>query len=132
MRRRVLLTLGLLALLFTGGVAVLWLTGPGHRISKEGWAGIKQGMSRANVETVIGTPAGDYRKQQTTTRSLKTTRDYWGTAGAHQLEWLADDGIIRVQFDANDTAIGAAYFPDPANQISFASKLRRWLGLPWW
>jgi hypothetical protein len=60
MRKRLLLGLGLLALVLLGGYLVLWLTAPSHRITAEAAAKIRAGMTEQQVEGLLGGLAGVY------------------------------------------------------------------------
>jgi hypothetical protein len=63
MRKRLLLSLGLLGLVLLGGYLLLWLTAPRHRVSQLGWQQIEAGMTQEEVERVLGGPPGDYASQ---------------------------------------------------------------------
>jgi hypothetical protein len=73
MRRRTLLVaVAGLAVVVVAGVVVLWPQPP-SRITQENCDRIKEGMSRAEVETILG-PPGDYRTRLGETLCL----DGWG------------------------------------------------------
>jgi hypothetical protein len=70
MRRRLLLVA--VALLLLGGAGMsLWLTTPKHRITKANIDHIEKGMTQEEVETVLGTPPGNYCRRGTLFLSLE-------------------------------------------------------------
>src|SRR5262249_33765325 len=63
LRKRPGLLLGLLGvvLLLLGGGVLLWVILPHHRISRASYEMIRQGMTQAEVEAVMGVPPGEYK-----------------------------------------------------------------------
>jgi hypothetical protein len=93
------------------GVVVLWPTQP-NRITQENCDRIKKGMSRAEVETILG-PPGDYRTGpgqgvlawdpilDGTTRLNECT---------NRSNWAGDTGWVSVEFDNGDGTVRASEF----------------------
>jgi hypothetical protein len=59
-RPKLLVVLAVLAVIVAAGVVVLWPQTEPNRITSENCDRIKEGMSRAEVEAILG-PPGDYR-----------------------------------------------------------------------
>jgi hypothetical protein len=102
-RRKLLVALAGLAVTVTGGVVVLWPRG--DRITRENCDRIQEGMSRAEVEAILG-PPGDYL----TAGPSNTTADLFDENGNVRTVrhdgtvicfWVGDRAIIYVPFDRN-------------------------------
>jgi hypothetical protein len=78
-RRKLLVVLAGLAVVVAAGVVVLWPRPP-SRITRENFERIKEGMSRAEVEAILG-PPGDYR-------TGRGEMDY----GTENEAWMPDTG----------------------------------------
>jgi hypothetical protein len=93
MRRRTLLVvLSGLAAVVAAGVVVLWPRPP-SRVTQENFGRIREGMSRAEVEAILG-PAGDYRTGPSTYHpDLLPFWDY------KSVKWEGNAGAISVGFD---------------------------------
>ncbi len=77
-------------------------------------------MLRAEVETILGGPPGNYRSNNQVALFIGV---------AHGEQWVGDDVEIRVAFDEHDKVwgkCGSALFP-PAQ--TFVERLRGWLRL---
>src|SRR5262249_39260040 len=114
MRKRLFLSLGLLVCLL---VAAIWqLIGSRHSINRDGWAAIKKGMTRQEVQEILRLPPGDYRSADNESpldrwfRRHRYTADYWGDLTSNGLVWESDDGLVEVHFDPDGVAIGACFF----------------------
>ena len=135
MRRRLLLSLGLLACLVV--VAICRLLASRHSINRDGWAAIKKGMTRQEVQEILRLPPGDYRSAANKSPKwwgrFRITIDYWGklNSNAETVVWESNDGLVEVLFDPDGIVVGA-WFLEPTPQEQFTDKLYRWLGLPWW
>ena len=61
MKARILLGTALLALLaVAGSFSVVWFTRPTHRINRVSFGQMKQGMTKDEVEALLGCPPGDF------------------------------------------------------------------------
>ena len=104
-RRYRLLLLGLLALLLWG--AILFALRPSSAPSAAGfYPHLQRGMTRAEVETVLGGPPGDYYTQDRT-RATSVLRPL----GPKPPEWFYDDGYIVVYFGDDDRCVRASLVP---------------------
>lgn len=107
-----LLTLGLLACLaLTGFVAVPWLMQqpPGPGITQANFELIRNGMSRGEVEAILGGPP-------TVSGS---------TGDGPFLEWRGPAGVVSVRC-VDGVVDGARWYP---GNETFLARCRRWLGI---
>ena len=113
--RWLLLAVVACGLLATGAYC---LTRPRLSINEETCAKIRPGMTRAEVEGLIGGPPGDY----TTSPRLRG-----GCAMAYEICdcWVSDEGEIVVEFD--DGRVSQVRFGEVLGP-SFLERLRTWLG----
>ena len=103
-----------LAMIVAGGALVLWPpTDPASRITQENFERIKEGMSRAEVEAILG-PAGDYSTGPT--QRFMSVEDIIAQARldtfslhSGELTWTSDMVMVRVEFDSRGVAT-AKYF----------------------
>jgi hypothetical protein len=117
MRKRkwlVVLT-GLLAVL-TAGSLVLWPRA--DRITQENLDRIREGMSRARVESILGGPPGDYRTVRTraeaegaSDRTLRADQLYALSSEIVYVEdsrvrrvWIGNEGFIAIYFESEVVA----------------------------
>jgi hypothetical protein len=93
MRRPTLLVaLAGLAVVVAVGVVVLWPRQ--NRITQENFDRIREGMSLAEVEAILG-PPGDYRTGPTAYEEVGPTEEYDPT----RMEWWTDTLLIDIDFD---------------------------------
>src|SRR5262245_55182612 len=98
MKRRALLAMATLALACLLG---LWLALPGAGVTKANYDRIRPGMSQAEVEAILGGPAGDRRSAARREADLCDTREWLdedypaGGWAAHQ-EWHTDDASVVI------------------------------------
>jgi hypothetical protein len=111
-RRTLLVALAGLAVVVAAGVAVLWPRPP-SRITRENFDRIKEGMSRTEVEGILG-PAGDYSTGPT--QRFMSVEDIIAQARldtfslhSGELTWSSDMVMVRVEFDSRGVAT-AKYF----------------------
>jgi hypothetical protein len=127
-RRRLLIALGLVL----AAVAAWYLLAPVPRISSYYSRKIQPGMTRAQVETILGGPPGDYR-----TAPFRLPDDQiiaqvpagerWLPAGE---QWQGDRFSVYVTFDAQgrvDKVTGFMPGPMPG---SWYRALQEWMPLP--
>jgi hypothetical protein len=137
-RKRLLLILGCLATVLLAGYGTLRLMAPQHRITKENIAAIKEGMTEAEVQALLGVPAGDYSSKQTGGVFILGDRPWADSffAGPDIVErdggkfWVGDETSVWVRFDdvGQVVVVWPGRFIANGNE-SFLTKLRRWLGM---
>ena len=111
-RRKLLVVLAGLAVLVAAGAVVLWPEPP-SRITRENFDRVREGMTQAEVEAILG-PPGDYRTRLGDTKFhegwLTDLDEYDPTiatwrrpisGGSVIADWVGD--TIRVQVYADDT-----------------------------
>jgi hypothetical protein len=111
-RRRLLVALAGLAVVIAAGVVVLWPHT--HRTVTENYVRIEQGMTRTQVETILG-PPGDYR---TGPAEPETVPVYFSAEGAKVVVpdvWKCDDTLVYVAYDLAGCVM---------DKTSFANKRR--------
>jgi outer membrane protein assembly factor BamE (lipoprotein component of BamABCDE complex) len=64
---------------------------------------VQVGMTRAQVEHVLGGPPGDYRTRDSFTRNVGLYYVFWD-------EWKGDGGMILVEFDGNGRVCDKEHF----------------------
>ncbi len=139
MSRRTRRTL-LLALPVTLGMiaAALWLLWPRTAITRENAARIQPGMTRADVEALLGGPARD----DTTGPVAREDPPEFAPPDAQgrrfritlidlrpHLEWHSDEVQVWVHVDAEGRVTDCRAFPMRRTDESLLDRLRRWLGL---
>jgi len=96
MRRRTLLVvLAGLAVVVAAGVVVLWPRP--ERITRENFERIKEGMSQAEVEEILG-PPGDYTTEPTDWENYSDLRGLLATDETMST-WVFDEPVMIVVFD---------------------------------
>ena len=90
MRKKLLLLGSLILAVMLLGVMLLWWTAPGAAISLEGYKQLQFGMTKSDVEEILG-PAGDHSMG-------KLEFDQAGVGPARvDLEWAKTIGATRIQ-----------------------------------
>lgn len=130
MRKRLLFTLGPLALVLLGGYALLWWTAP--RVSRANFGRIEVGMTLAEVEALLG-PPGMYatgplvdREGQ---RPFSVFIDYGPRPGGARKLWVGDHGAVWVNLDDAGRVAGTQVLGLRREAEPPLVKLRRWLGI---
>jgi hypothetical protein len=98
----------MLAVLLAGGAFALW---PRPRPTVEKCLSLQKGMTRAEVEAVLG-PPGDYR---TGPRDRYLGQQHWVTFGEH---WTDDGTTVISQWECDAARIWVAYKPMPDGTIA--------------
>jgi hypothetical protein len=124
MNRRRFLLLGTFGALVLLGALGYLLLRSGAPISQAGCDRIKLGMSLADVEAILGRPAGDYHD-----RPLVSNLRPGPAPGLVQKVWIENAGAVVVHFDNNDRVMHAHFAPKLNPNESFLEKLRRSLRL---
>jgi hypothetical protein len=122
-RIRFLLILAVAVVLLAGAVLIFF--GPNPNITGESCEQIKPGMTQREVESILGCPAGDYRKNK---------GHRFGITGLPppprgQL-WFGREGMVVVIFDENGRVTHAGFIvaDEPEPTESYLDRLRLWLG----
>jgi hypothetical protein len=90
--------------------AVLALAWPlPSRVTRANFDRIKEGMSRADVEALLG-PPGDYTTAPT---SFDRMEGVW-RPGSKEAKWEGDECMVVVDFDASGHAVGKLFSPGAA------------------
>jgi hypothetical protein len=140
-RRTLLLALAGLAVVVAAGVVVLWpRPEPASRITVENFRRIREGMTRAEVEAILGMPQAisdgskalasrGYNPHGSEWRIAQSSRD---KASESVCDWYEDDHGIRVTFGASLRATSGEWFPpapqDPIERLLWRVELQwhRW------
>src|SRR5687768_7409723 len=98
MRKRLLTTLAVLAVLLAGGYLTLWWTAPRHNISQAGFDAIQLGMTQEEVEAILGGPPGIYGRKDPDEvpwfdQIDGNSRDRWALP---MMQWVGDNFGIAV------------------------------------
>ena len=126
MKKRLLLKLGLAALLGVAGFAVyIWWTLPPHGINRTSVWRIRNGMSEKDVEAIIGMQYGDYRTMTKEERWFNRRTIIWSGVGyeTRSASWYGDEGRITVLF-TDGKVDGKRFGP---RTPSFIDTLAEWL-----
>jgi hypothetical protein len=105
-RSKLLVALAGLAVVSGAGAVVLWPTQP-NRITQENCDRIKEGMIRAEVETILG-PPGDYSTGPTHWPSWLATKAFGREIGegSYTLLWETDTASLFLTFNADNRVAG--------------------------
>jgi len=111
----------LLVLLAVGGFAVIsWWEPSAERISSSRHEMIEPGMSKSQVEKLVG-PPGDYR-----TRDGPASDFDWAVGEEH---WIGNEGTIVIWYDG-DRVRNSVFIPSPAHfrKKTLGTKAKDWIG----
>jgi hypothetical protein len=151
-RKTLLLILGSLAAVLLAGYGTLRLTAPRHRITDENFAAIQKGMTEAEVEAILGVPAGVYSSKGNTGFYGPPLAPFMGFGGSSiekepiwgefllgsgsflvqtlgGKEWVGEDLCVYVRFEAERVVATRCGEIIPSTDVSFLAKLRRWFGM---
>ncbi len=83
-----------------------------HRINREGFDRIEEGMTQREVEDILGRPPGDYtdRRETLPDGRWKYVAGWMRGHPSYPREWLSDDGRVMVFFDKGGCVVGNYYF----------------------
>jgi hypothetical protein len=110
------------------GAALVWLAAtPRHRITHEAFGEIQMGMSREQVNQVLGGPPGDYGPGKGEILLGGFTNGHHD-ADVKREEWLAGHMAIYVLFNKEGTVVGTGINP-VFRQKTLSDNVRSWLGL---
>jgi hypothetical protein len=99
MKKQSLLKLILVAWLGMGGIGLyLWWTIPKSGINRASLSRVRKGMTKEEVEAIIGMPPGDYRKVSERWPWGIGLTVHGGTRGSWTSYWHADEHSIIVEF----------------------------------
>jgi hypothetical protein len=119
-RRRVLCGLLVISAVLACFGGWLWMAS-GPRVSLLRFERVKEGMSHAEVNGIVGGPPGDYFSDG---RVNKFDHD-----DGHQSWWFGDDAALIVDFNDSGTVANALILEYPSVRPTFTERIRRWLGL---
>jgi hypothetical protein len=106
MRRRRLLLFGLAAGLIVLAVGT-WLLWPQPTaITEENYGKIRVGMTREEVEAILGGPAGRYGFPGASIVQTHDAIDVPRLAECRYLQWIDSRRMVGVQFDADHRVVG--------------------------
>jgi hypothetical protein len=142
MRKR-MLGLVLLAAFTALMTFVGWRTfaSPGCRINQDNFDQIREGMSQADVEAILGVPPGYHGTRRAVVSPRRELHPAIFTQGGITVTldagevttkgWVGDDGAILLTFDAAGRVIHKSIpevdYPDP-DPPGLIERLRSWLG----
>jgi hypothetical protein len=117
------------------GIRYWWNPGKGPRLRVENYPQVKVGMSLAEVEDLLGGPAGHYGRVRS--GSISTVRETTQQLPeALERAWCDDWHCLEIAFDGQDRVVRHTrrFGPDaPVSPEGTATRLwgsaRRWLGL---
>jgi hypothetical protein len=103
-------------------------------IDRRGFDRIRAGMSRREVEAILGGPPGDYRDQIRYPRGgcclpRESFPPETDVGGYRAEEWTADEREVTVYFGADGTVADKGFLDYSLPPPSSWERLRQWLGL---
>jgi hypothetical protein len=129
MKRRFVVCIVGFAVLMTGVMTAHWFaTRPVHRINESTVKQIKEGMTLAEVETILGVPAGDYSTRKVLFLGPGTPPYRgWFYINPPQI-WTSNEASVLVHFE--DDCVVAVFERDKFElDETWLTKLRRWARL---
>jgi hypothetical protein len=145
-RRRSLVLAGVVLALAVGIPAAIWFPGWYQRfarsqlIDREHCDRIKEGMSRAEVEAILGGGPGDYTTvtvaipKETGTLFIHGEPASWhgGSYGRYHWEhWTGNEGQITVVLHDGETVSARWFTPNTLPPRSLVDQIRDWLRRLW-
>ena len=134
-RRFLLVGAGVLALLGVAGFLVVWaVLRSGDRITEGNYERIREGMTLAEVEALLGGPPGDYTRGQADPLFITTSGDpannVWLRGTIHA--WQGPQLTVEVVIAPAGGVLAKHCWPTAYSRrptLSFLIRLRRFLGL---
>jgi hypothetical protein len=120
--RRRLVLLGVPAAVVAVALVVWLLLPRGTAITRGNAAKIQPGMTRAEVEALLGGPAGDY-----TAGRYAAAPEPVAVGGPSFSEWLGEECSVMVSFDEEDRVVRSQVRP-VVNLDTLGNRLHRWFG----
>ncbi len=136
-RNRLAVLLGIPVALVAAAVA-LWLLWPRIAITPENGERIRLGMTRSEVEEILGGPPGDYAGPEAFAAAGRcgdpmdaraVIRRWSGEPDERWQQWLSDDALVLVHLDAHGRVSATHVYSVSAYREPLLDRLRRWLGL---
>jgi hypothetical protein len=133
-RRRLLLGVGLLALMGLAVGLAVWTATPRHHINHVSYETIKAGMTAEQVEAILGAPAGDYLMGRAYYVAIS------GPDGGKRFPlikrppipgrstWYADAAVIEIDFGPDHRVVAKRISYPEVEQLTPLDHLRAWLG----
>jgi hypothetical protein len=118
-----LLTLTLFVLMCIAAHTWFW---PASRtnINVVSFQQIRKGMTRQEVEKLLGAPPGDYTSGRSSGSLLALPTAPGEKSRYH---WASDEGLITVAFDKDDRVVGEQYLPLSVTPETLGGRIRRFL-----
>jgi hypothetical protein len=109
-KRRLMLRVGFLVVIALASLVAVSLTSPKHKINQESVKFIQRGMTKAEVEAILGRPPGDYSKSPGGTWIQQPDDEVAPSTlqGARET-WKSDDVMITVIFNPTVVAKPQVY-----------------------
>jgi hypothetical protein len=85
-----------------------WLAPAPHRINRAGFEQIREGLTQAEVEAILGVPPGDY---STVDLRVAPADRYVFPPELRAQEWLSDDGCVGIGFGPDGTVAAKHFTP---------------------
>lgn len=123
-RGRLVLVMGLLIALSVV-IGLLLFTSPSPAINRVTYAAIQGGMTEREVADLFGVRAGDYRTGDVLYDGAKATDEAFGGNVTLSREWLGDEGMVQVGFDAEGRVVGKTFVVVGRSSHNPLARLRR-------
>lgn len=95
--------LGILVVVGGGGA---WLIASSrHRISFDNYQKIEEGMTRQQIEALVGPPRWEVEAKE----PMEARMRHWGSAPPGEAEWWGRGGVITVSYDAQGNALSKSF-----------------------
>jgi hypothetical protein len=113
-------------LLVAGVIVALLLPRPESPVNEAAAARVQPGLTEAEVEAVLGGPAGDYRVGS---RAVTFEVGLAPPPGHVLKTWRGDDGLVLIQFGPDGRVAAVSFVPTPPLSNSFLDRLLEIFGL---
>lgn len=107
-KKKLALVAAVLVALVAGTLTVLWHPTP--RLTREHLELVREGMSRQEVEAVLGGPAGDYTTGPIREGPGPFATAWYGHGSIHET-WVTDTGVADVWFHCTGDVIDKDFWP---------------------